>query len=325
MTTETTQPTIEKQEEQSYFDVELLSRTDLKDILYSPAMWKRKQMGLVRVETTSPMRKGTIVHKAFLEPEKLHKEYLIIKELALPSEDYAEVKGRKQWKIIKEEEGLTYFDVAGDDEKNKLKNETNAVSILADYFSKVYEQDLQIITPREYEQLGYIVQGLKDNDIVTDFLSGSIKTEVMLTGVINDIALKCQIDIMKFHDDGTVSIADYKSIEKALDLEELKYKRYNKILRYDMQSYIYCELARQNGYVVKDFKFLWQSLVDYEALLNNIDINDPNSESYECYNRGKIGTDIACEIFHRCSVTDTWPSVVDQDTGGTNRDQEFDF
>lgn len=54
-----------------------IGSTDIRDYLRSPALFRDKQQGLVKDETTPAMRLGTLTHLALLEPERFRQSIAI--------------------------------------------------------------------------------------------------------------------------------------------------------------------------------------------------------------------------------------------------------
>lgn len=282
----------------SYFDHEALSRSDLKDILTSPKYFHNLKTGVIEHKQSSQMDFGTAVHMAILEPEKFNSTYQVLEVVSIPDDRVQEIKGRCQWQLIDQYNGFSFF----------AQPETDAtLATMAERIGKLYPNK-QILLPSQWNKIRGMISALQDNPIVNNNLQGDISTEQMFTGEIDGVAVKCKLDIWN---KTTGTIIDFKTSDRPIAPASFAWEVKKWAL--DIQAYLYQEIMRQNGHEVS-FKFIVQNKSSYEAIVLN--------PSLDVIAQGMNRAKLAIGIYKYCKEHDSWSEYLDG-YGNSNSTSEF--
>lgn len=298
----------------NYYENPALSRSDLVLLLESPARFKGIKIDkTIEQEPSLAMVTGSIFHCALLEPHKLHQEYLIFEDYAkLPSDKFQQLKGRRHWQIVSEDEGMISF---------TYKTESDVFDALKEF----YATD-KIILPSVYQNLSKQISGLINNPMSNQNFMGNIESEKEIFGTIFELPMKAKLDAIVNNN----LILDYKStgnrpindlLRESGNQSDVRLNLQSKMWSegLDLQVYIYSNLLAQTHQIPIDtiqFKFVFQhnSSNDCAVIVAGKSI----------YDLGEKRTNKAIEIYNYCMSTNNWPSFLDNQ-GRSNLDTEFNW
>lgn len=284
---------------QSYLDHPAISRSDLKNILVSPAYFYLKKIKkTIPDKATDPMKLGKILDLAVLDRPTFLKEYELVDELKLPINEYEFIKERSHWDEIKRDDEFIYFEA---------KEGASAQKNLRDKLMGFYGKQ-NIVLPETTKTINRCLENLYSHNIVNQILHEGFQNHYMVVDKIFDVECKCEYDLV---DTENHIVVDYKTTEQII-VPQL-YCHNMKSHCQDIQYYLYSNLYAEKFGRLPSFYFIVQSTLSGEII-----VYQPGADVYES---GERRTKLALQIYKNCQGANDWPEYLDPDTGGTNNDQ----
>lgn len=243
--------------EQVYRSHPALGSTSIKTILKNPRKFHKEQIGEYVYESDA-LRKGRAFHTLLLEPEKFEKEIWVSNAGSDRLQDIIDrdnyITAPCRGKMAK-----AYKDLVAKypDKDVVIEQDAERIELLKKHAHQT------IISKSDFEDIQNLVDKIKSLKGMERYLEIGTK-EQSYFGEFEGVPVKARIDLF-VQDPKTkqIIIFDPKSTAKENSTES--FIRSSAQNCYYMQEWLYTEVLRQNGIIVKDYLFVQVSTLDYSG------------------------------------------------------------